>query len=322
MHIMEQSKMVRGIYDFPYTRQFFETKSFYYPLVQIFKWGLGPFLSIFCFMGFFYFLYVSLKNKIVFAFLILSWFVPYFFINGSFEVKFTRYFLPLIPFFVLFAVIFLDFLNKKIISKYINSKIANYLLLLLFLIPTLHFSVSFINGIYLNPHPAVQTSKWLELNSKSEEIVVQDHWDESIPRVPHLNFSHERLELYNPDTKEKFDHLFETLSTADYYVIFSNRLYATIPRLDNRYPASTIFYEKLFDGSLGFEVANFQKQSMNLFGINYQENYFERINVEKPLMIKNYEDKFWLNIDLGWSDESFSVYDHPNVMISPHDHNW
>ena len=44
--------------------------------------------------------------------------------------------------------------------------------------------------------------------------------------------------------------------------------------MNERYPATTLFYEKLFNGSLGYEIVNYQKQSMNLFGINYEENYF------------------------------------------------
>ena len=313
-HINEQSKMVRGAIDFPYTRQYYETASFIYPLTQIFKWGLGPFISTFSFLGVIYFLFLSIKKRSILGLLIFSWFIPYFVINASFQVKFTRYFLPLIPFLIFFSVIFIKLINDKISSKYKNKKI-NYLLFFLLLIPTIHFSFSFINGIYFTEHPAFTASKWLNERANSNELIIQDHWEESIPRLQNLNLSHDRLELYNPDSSEKFEKIFNQLSESEYYVIFSNRLYATIPRMSDRYPASTLFYDKLFDGSLGFEIVNFQKQSMNLFGINYSENYFERINIKKPELISSYEEKFFLNIDFGWSDESFSVYDHPNVII-------
>lgn len=313
-HINEQSKMVRGIVDFPYTRQYQDTTSFIYPVNQIFKWGLGPFISIFAFLGGIYFLFLSLKNRSVFGLLIFSWFVPYFVINASFQVKFMRYFLPLIPFLIFFSVVFIKLINDKVSSKYKNKKV-NYFLLFLLLIPTIHFSFSFINGIYLTEHPAFSASKWLNARVTSNDLIIQDHWEESIPRLENLNLSHDRLELYNPDSPQKFEKIFNQLSQSEYYVVFSNRLYATIPRLNNRYPASIVFYEKLFDGSLGYEIVNFQKQSMNLFGINYSENYFERIDIKKPELISSYEEKFFLNIDFGWSDESFSVYDHPNVII-------
>lgn len=313
-HINEQSKMVRGILDFPYTRQYIETTSFIYPITQIFKWGLGPILSVFGFLGFIYFLFFSIKKRSLMGFLIFSWFIPYFLINGSFQVKFMRYFLPLIPFIIFFSVIFIKLISDKISSRFGNIRI-NYALLIIFLIPILHFPFSFINGIYLKEHPAFTSSKWLNERVNSQDIIIQEHWEESIPRISGLNFSHERLEMYNPDTYEKFDKIFNQLSNSDYYVLFSNRLYGTIPRLNERYPASTLFYEKLFDGSLGYEIVNFEKQSMNLFGINYSENYFERINLKKPDKISSYEENFIFNIDLGWSDESFSVYDHPNVII-------
>ena len=314
-HINEQSKMVRGLLDFPYTRQYYKTISFIYPLTQIFKWGLGPVLSSFGFLGFLCFLLFTIRKKSLFGLLLLSWFIPYFLINASFQVKFTRYFLPLIPFFIFFSVFFIKLLNEKFSMKYKYFKKTNYIFLILFLVPTLHFSFSFINGIYLNEHPAYAASNWLSQRIDQEDKIIQEHWEESIPRISGLNFSHERLELYNPDSNEKFEKIFKQLSESEYYVIFSNRLYATIPRMNERYPATTLFYEKLFNGSLGYEIVNYQKQSMNLFGINYEENYFERIDINKPKIISEYEENFLINIDLGWSDESFSVYDHPNVII-------
>jgi len=320
-HVSEQSKMVRGTLDFPYTRQYYDTDAFLYPISQLFKWGLGPFVSIFAYIGLFYFLILSLKNKSILGLLIFSWFIPYFIVNASFQVKFMRYFLPLVPFLIFFSVIFIKFISDKISLKFKYKKI-NYLFLLLFLIPTIHFSFSFVNGIYLTEHPAFSASKWLNTRVNSSELIVQEHWEESIPRLENLNLMHDRLELYNPDSPQKFEKIFNQLSQSQYYVIFSNRLYATIPRIKDRYPASLLFYEKLFDGSLGFEIVNYEKQSMNLFGVNYSENYFERIDIKKPKSISSYEKNFFLNIDLGWSDESFSVYDHPNVIIFQNKENY
>ena len=105
-NISEQSKMVRGIHDFPYTRQYINTTKFIYPILQIINWGLGPFLGVVAILGSFYFIYYSLKNKSELSFIILIWLIPYFAFNGSFAVKFTRYFLPLIPFLLLFSVLF------------------------------------------------------------------------------------------------------------------------------------------------------------------------------------------------------------------------
>ena len=314
-HILEQSKMVRGIHDFPYTRQYSDTTIYIYQFVQIFKWGLGPILGTICYLGFFYFIFYTYKHKSKLGLMILLWFIVYALINGNFQVKFTRYFLPLIPFLLLFGTIFLKDLNDKLSNlstKYINIR---YLLLFLILVPTIHFTVSFINGIYMTEHPAVLASKWLEENNSSKVTIVQDHWEESIPGSPKIDFVHERLELYNTDSYSKFEKIFSNLSNADYYVIFSNRLYGTIPRLEERYPATSLFYDKLFDEELGFEIVNFQKQSMNFLSINYSENYFERININKPKIISDYENKFAFNLDFGFSDESFSVYDHPNVII-------
>ena len=112
-----------------------------------------------------------------------------------------RYFLPLIPFIIFFSVIFIKLISDKISSRFGNIRI-NYALLIIFLIPILHFPFSFINGIYLIEHPAFTSSKWLDEGVNSQDIIIQEHWEESIPRISGLNFSHERLEMYNPDTYE------------------------------------------------------------------------------------------------------------------------
>ena len=121
-HVNEQSKMVRGILDFPYTRQYYETKSFIYPLIQIFKVGSRTIAFYNLFSWILLFLNHFIKNKSLFGLLIFAWIIPYFLINGSFQVKFTRYFLPMIPLLIFFGVIFIKFIEDRFISKKNISK--------------------------------------------------------------------------------------------------------------------------------------------------------------------------------------------------------
>jgi len=314
-HISEQSKMVRGVLDFPYTRQYLETTKYIYPLSQLFTWGTGPVLGIFSILGLIFATFKLLKERDNFHILIFSWFITYLLINGFFQVKFLRYFLPLTPIIIFYAIYFLKFFQQIITNRFKFSKIFNFFLLILFIVPTLHFSFAYIYGIYLKDHTAVNASNWLKINAKNNEIIIQEHWEESLPNLDHIKISNNRLEMYNPDTLSKFDQILNNLNEADYYVIFSNRLYGTIPRLQERYPISTVFYEKLFEESLGYTIIHYEKKSMNLFNINYEEDFFSRIKIKQPELIDNYEEKFLINLNLGWADESFSVYDHPQIII-------
>src|SRR5262249_54345316 len=78
------------------------------------------------------------------------------------------------------------------------------------------------------------------------------------------------------------------LDSADYIVLSSNRLYLSIPRLPRRYPLTTKYYEWLFDGKLGFDLDQTFASYPSLLGITINDDS---------------------------SDEAFTVYDHPKVLI-------
>ena len=108
------------------------------------------------------------------------------------------------------------------------------------------------------------------------------------------------LKLYNSDTSEKWKIINQELSKTDYIIISSNRLYTPLMRLTDCkklpvgrcYTETAQYYKKLFDGQLGFKkVAEFSVY---------------------PSLILNHLS---LIIDDSSADESFTVYDHPKVMI-------
>ena len=74
--------MVRGVLDFPYTRQYLDTTKYIYPLSQLFTWGTGPILGIFSILGILFATYKLLNERDNFHILIFSWFITYLLING------------------------------------------------------------------------------------------------------------------------------------------------------------------------------------------------------------------------------------------------
>ena len=71
-------------------------------------------------------------------------------------------------------------------------------------------------------------------------------------------------------------------------VLSSNRLYASIPRLPWRYPVQIRYYQLLFAGQLGFTPV-------------YTATSYPTLGP-------------WTIVDDS-ADESFTVYDHPKVLI-------
>ena len=116
------------------------------------------------------------------------------------------------------------------------------------------------------------------------------------------------LELYWNDDHAKRERMLAILDAADVLVISSNRQWASLPRIPERFPLVTAYYRHLVgcppersvvhcfieaevgevEGDLGFELAAVFASPPRL----------------GPLAVND-----------QWADEAFTVYDHPKVMI-------
>ncbi len=153
-------------------------------------------------------------------------------------------------------------------------------------------------------------------------VIANEHWDDPLPlrmdgKDPFWNWYASlssspsgQMNNYDDDTAQKRQDLFDWLDEADYIVLSSNRLYASIPRLPLRYPMTTAYYEALLDGSLGFELAAEFVSYPALGACQFpdQENPFA---VTQPV----YTNALPCSVALPPAEEAFSVYDHPTVMI-------
>ena len=118
---------------------------------------------------------------------------------------------------------------------------------------------------------------------------------------------------------QKTTSLSSSLARADYIVFYSNRLYGTIPRLSERYPITSAYYRALFDGRLGFNLVHAEEKRISLFCVNFFEDTFSPAGLSAP---SSYMSKQGCaSINVGKTDESFSVYDHPRAMLFKKDLN-
>ena len=352
--IKEQANMVRRISDYPYTRQYIETTPYLYQLIQLGRWGLGWPLVVLSLVGvgwacckgispraslLFIFLsmiipatilifnnsifYLVIAMAITFgcllvtsffrnesgrvSMLLLSWIIPYVLITGSFDVKFIRYSLPFIPLTTLFAS---AFLVHWATSKSIRKRFTGVITLGITILITALCAAS-LASIYSEKHTGVQASVWLNDNAPSGSHILKEHWEEGLPNLS--AFSIEELAIYEPDDKFKIKRMSEKLASSDYLVIYSNRLYGTVTRLPDRYPLMIGYYHALFTGQLGYEPVFIGTSYLNLMGFSFKEDTFTRSNLPDPGILHN-KDRSW-GVNAGFADESFSVYDHPKVMI-------
>lgn len=285
--INQQRAMTYNPFVFPYTLQYVNTLPYLYQLKNIFYWGLGPGLALLAAVGFVFYLKKLIsglftpgneENEIAQTIVLLFVFT-YFLLVGRFAVKFVRYCLPLYPLLAIFIASAVSKLKK---------------LSLPFFAAHLFWLFAFL-AIYTQPNTRVQATDWILQNIPSGSTIAREHWDDGLPLGYHP-YRYLDLPLYNPDTPQKWAHINQSLSQADYLIIASNRLYTPLSRLTDcsRLPANYCYrqtaqyYQDLFAGRLAFKkVAQF---------------------ISRPHFLG-------LTINDSSADESFTVYDHPTVFI-------
>jgi YYY domain-containing protein len=296
--------LIGGQLDMPPMHQWTARPDYWFPFINMVLWGLGPALGIAGWLGFIltgFEIAVARRWRHLLGFF---WVGGLFLYLGQQVAKTDRYYLPLYPFLALCAayllVRLLDLaragwrgrgslapaltLAGRIVAPVAVVTVVGY---------TIFWAAAFTT-IYTRPVTRIAASRWIFDNIPKGAIFGNEHWDDPVPmRIDGKDpfgglYSGIELQWYGEDTPEKRQQAVQWLDKVEYINLTSNRLYLSIPRLPLRYPMTTKFYEALFDGSLGFEpIATFTSRPQ-LFGIEINDDDAE---------------------------ESFTVYDHPKVII-------
>ncbi|HEX9117651.1 MAG TPA: DUF2298 domain-containing protein [Anaerolineae bacterium] len=296
-NLFAQNAMVNGKMDAPYTRQFIGTAPYWYYVRQLSQWGLGWPLGLAAWAGLAWAVWRALRGRASPGQTVaLAWAVPYFAITGTFYAKFPRYLAPLLPFLLVFAagggLALYGWLADRWQRRGRLIALGGAAAILLF---TAGWALAF-SSIYDQVHPWIQASNWIYRNIPAGSKLLGEQWDDALPlamdeipgRPAKRTYRQVLLPLYDPDTRAKLDTLVSELSSSDYVVLASNRLWRPIGRLPERYPLTSVYYKLLFDGELGYTpVADFA----------------------------TYPRRFGIAIPDENADESFTVYDHPHPRI-------
>lgn len=299
----EQQAMTQNAFVFPYTLQYVGTTPFVYQLKNMVLWGTGLPLGIVSVIAIVFVIGYLIKefpkpgneNQEAKMLILFSFLIAYFLVVGNFAVKFMRYLLPLYPIFFLFSAWFLIKVFKKIYW-------LKNVLILVVLLPTIFWSLAFLS-IYSKPTTRVVATEWINQNIPTNSVIAREHWDDGLPLFGGEKFQYLEMPMYeNDQSLQKWDIVNNNLKTADYIILASNRLYVPLQKLSDCqkykvcYPKTANYYQDLFSGKLGFKkVAGFS--SYPSFPLISQ---FLNISISIP------DDS---------ADESFTVYDHPRIII-------
>jgi hypothetical protein len=181
----------------------------------------------------------------------------------------------------------LDFLKRHL----------GQLILLFVLGYSLVYALAFV-GLYFVEHPYRVASAWIYENVPPGSRIAGSHWDDRVPvgipehkRSP-ANYVTEgkdlELPFYEQDNLPNIQQLVRRMSKTDYIAFATPRVADSVPRIADEYPRTTALLQLLWAEKLGFTLEKTVKNRPSFLGMSF-------------------------NDDLA--DESFSVYDHPKVVI-------
>ena len=216
---------------------------------------------------------------------IVFWVLAYLLYLSFQFVKSIRYTIFLYPFFALFAAVGVDVILNKV--KNPAKRTTRTVIIILLLAWPLLFST-----IYFHKNTRVAASEWIYKNLPNGSYILSEYWDDGLPLSVEQTYGKaffgEQLPVFDPDTPEKWAKMNEALGKADYYILSSNRGWGSIARVPEKYPQMSQFYKDLLAGE------NPQYKKIKEFTPYYYQ---------------------FFRLPENWVEESFTVYDHPTVLI-------
>lgn len=304
--ITREGSMVRGTLDWTYTRQYHNTAPYLYPLWQMFRFGLGPAFTLAGVTGLGWAAWRAWRQAIrVDELMGIAWAASFFALTGGMYVKFIRYTLPLTPALAVLAAALLIAIAR-----------TRRGLGMTFIIVTV--GTSGLNGwafasMYSSPHPWVAASRWVDAHVPANAVLAVEHWDEQLRLGSEYTLA--ELQPYNePDSPDKLQAMLAALARSDYVVLPTHRLWGTLPRWPERYPLTARYYQALFGEQLGYRLAFFSARYPRLGPLTLMDTPLADPSLPIPSPLREFSPSP-LVVRLGRADESFTVYDHPLVLI-------
>ncbi|MDQ3327514.1 MAG: glycosyltransferase family 39 protein, partial [Chloroflexota bacterium] len=297
--VLAESRIQRGITDVPFTRQYIGTIPGLYHLGQYVRWGVGLPLGVAVVAGSLWGAYRAILRRDLHCALLFGWIAPYTLSILALEAKWLRYMLPITPVLLLLVSAALwtwhthrwAARRRRVPLKQLRTRLA-LLAMFAVLSGSMLWTIAW-SSIYTRPHNWMQASEWIYANVEPGSTLAHEAWDERLPyRLPGQDadaYEYLQVDTYedlSPD--QRIFAIQDLLTAADYIVLPTPRLWATVPKSPWRYAVATRYFDLLFEERLGFRRVAVFEDSPGLGGAR---------------------------IDDTGSDDNVAVYDHPQVLI-------
>ena len=283
----EQMAMVTGAADMPYTRVYRHTVPVLYPLRELLLWGLGPAFAVAALAA-----GASALRRLAgrarrlialdwgpsttLLLVLLAWLVPTAVRFATLQVKFLRYWEPLLA----AAALLVGWLLATLPGRLRRPATAA-------VVGTTALAALAYVWAFAAPHPYATARAWLDDTLAPGSAVAFEHWDEDL-RLP-VGITRVELAPYDlPDDEAKVRRLCEALSRADVVALTTHRVRRTLFANQDRFPLSARLYKLLLAGEAGFLPLTRFERAPRLLGL------------ELPVQL---------------ADESFVNYEFPRVVV-------
>ena len=286
----EQVDMVMGRADLPYVRVYHDTLPVLYSLRELAFWGFGVALVAAAVAGVVaaarrltrrwrHVLDGRLTASSALLVVLLAWLIPMALRLSTLQVKFLRYWEPLVVPATLIAAWWLMRLNRRARRIAVTAVVAG----------TVVWGLAYL-WAFVDPHPHLTAARWLSPLLDTGQVVAFEHWDEALDLVAD-DGAVERIGLPSydlPDDHEKALRWAGELARADWVVLTSNRVRRTVLTNPERFPQTGRLYRLLLAGEAGFEPVARIDRGPRILGLEW------------PVQS---------------ADESFLNYDFPRVVV-------
>ncbi len=292
---------------FPPNVQWIGRAKWLWPMQQMVAWGMGPALGITAWLGVLFAIGYAVRKRAWVWLVPLAWVLGYFGFMGMQFSLYMRYFQPLYPALTVMAAFLLyktwewgssqdpfaafGRLRERLAPARLLAKYASRAGVGAVLVLTMAMGLAYYQ-IYTEPVTRVSASAWIQLNIPEGAVIGHEHWDDPVPMdvagVERRTYGGIEFQNFNGDSPERVEQLLLDIEAVDYIALSSQRLSTTIPRVPAVWPVTSRYYEALASGELGFsKIAEFT----------------------------SYPEIFGIELNDDASEESFTVYDHPKVVI-------
>lgn len=229
----------------------------------------------------------------IYLLLLTVWPTLYFTYIGTWDNRYVRYMMPLIPYCCLFAAGGLVALAGWLRRYHTAGRWLGWVVISVIIVGAIGWGMA-VFSIFRVPDTRLQATGWVINNVPPKSHIVIESSIYSARLIPLTDrnaknpiYNYDMLDVRTPDTPDKMSQFADMLAHGDYLIVPDRIWSATLPRLPE-FPLTANYYRQLFADNLGYTPAATFADPPHLGPFSWPDDSAE---------------------------ETFQVFDHPTVRI-------